>query len=97
MVVVVKKIKERRIMATIKICDICKSSKDVESKSFCKGYQSDPAGGRAEEIYEYYDLCKKCELKLYKSFFKKHLLTQAKKDDIDSKMIEILKDMKKKN
>lgn len=49
-------------MATVKVCDVCNSQKDVNLREYEIGTQSDAAGGPSESIVKSYDLCHSCEV-----------------------------------
>jgi hypothetical protein len=49
-------------MATVKVCDICNSQKDINLREYEIGTQPDAAGGPSESIVKSYDLCQSCEV-----------------------------------
>jgi hypothetical protein len=82
-------------MATIKICDVCQSSKSVDTEYYATGTQPDVAGGSSETIGEYYDLCLQCENKVSQIYLKKLRKIQGIKLDIE--LLEIIDQLIKKN
>ena len=78
-------------MATIKVCDICRSQKDVNTKFYATSMQTDPAGGRAEEIGEYHDLCTQCDNNVFAIYLKKLRKIQGIEQDLE--LLSIIKSM----
>ena len=81
-------------MATIQICDICKSSEIVSTQYYVIGSQTDLAGGASEDDYETYDLCQECELKVLRIYVYKGAINRKERMTYGIPIIEIIKKLK---
>lgn len=85
-------------MATINICDICKSRENVNSRVYSIGSQTCPAGGTRDTIKEYFDLCQTCELEILRNFIKQLINDapfQSDQFEINQKIVENIKEINK--
>lgn len=79
-------------MATIIICDICKNSVHVETKHYGTGnWETDLGGGRSEEDFETFDLCRLCELKVLRKVYSDNKKYPNNKKASDLDIIEDIK------
>ena len=85
-------------MALVKVCDICSSSKDVNTRQYAFDNQVDIAGGRSEDVYGQYDLCLSCEIDMFNSLLKEIMKSQTKSEQyrIGQKFIDYIKNKQQK-
>jgi len=85
-------------MALVKVCDICKNTRDVNTRQYTFDNQIDVAGGNNYEIYETYDLCLACEVDMFTSRLNESmkLLTRKEQYRIGQKFIDYIKNKQKK-
>jgi len=84
-------------MALVKVCDICGSSKDVNTRQYTFDNQVDIAGGRSEDICETFDLCLACEVNMFTSLQREIMKSQTKREQyrIGQKFIDYIKNKQK--
>jgi len=78
-------------MATIEICDICGSSKDVKRIYYCYGRETDGAGSMSD-VGDTFDLCPKHQIQVLEAtlimLWEKHKIHKHERNKIQ---IEIIK------
>lgn len=82
-------------MAQITICDICGSDKDVDLIRFITGQTHN--GVDYDDDITIYDLCEKCQLKMYRVYFKliNEKRNQSETNEYSKKLLKIIKNMEK--
>jgi len=85
-------------MALVKVCDICGSSKNVNTRQYAFDDQVDIAGGRCEDVYETYDLCLACEVNMFTSSLREIMKSQTRREQyqIGQKFIDYIKNKQQK-